>query len=101
MLMHARAHGGCTNTIRESALKVDPIQTTFFQFHGTLSLELTASHSKKCTSIVPVPISPKNLLVSLGFPAESSSLSEKRCLCVAVKCRWMHMNGGGGGGGGG
>ena len=27
-----------------------------------------------------------------GFPVESSTLSEKRCLCVSFECRWMHMN---------
>ena len=47
------------------------------------SLELTASHSKKCTNIIPVQISPKNL-VCPGFPVESSTLSEKKvsvCSC--------------------
>ena len=48
--------------------------------------------TQKLRSIV-VQIAHKNLLVCPGFPAESSTLSEKKvCLCVAVKRRRMHMN---------
>ena len=38
--------------------------------------------------------------ICTGFPVEFSTLSEKKvCLCVAVECRWMHMDRGGVGGG--
>ena len=54
------------------------------RFHGTISLELTASHFKKCTNIIPIQISPKNL-VCPGFPIESSTLSEKKVCHILHK----------------
>ena len=35
----------------------------------------------------------KNLFVCTGLPVES----EEICVCVAVECRWMHMDREGGG----
>ena len=58
----------------------------------------------KCTNIIPVQISLKNHLVYPSFLVEFSTFFEKKkkvYLCVAVGCKWMHMNGGTGGGGGG
>ena len=49
---------------------------------GDIDVELAAGHSKKCTNVIPVQISPKKLLVCPGFPVESGTLSEKRCACV-------------------
>ena len=60
---------------------------TFWVHHATVQLcnsavsAQLASHSKKCTNIIPVQISPKTLLVCPGFPVESSTLSEKRSVC--------------------
>ena len=54
------------------------IWTTFFQFHGTISLEFSAGHSKKCTNTVSIQIAAKNLLVCPGLPVES----EEMCVCV-------------------
>ena len=50
------------------------IWTTFFQFHGTISLEFSASHSKKCTNTVSIQIAAKNLLVCPGLPVESEEI---------------------------
>ena len=50
------------------------IWTTFFQFHGTISLEFSASHSKKCTNTVSIQITAKNLLVCPGLPVESEEI---------------------------
>ena len=46
---------------QNSKVKSQIIRTVFFQFHITIYLEFTAGHSKKCTNIIPVHISPKNL----------------------------------------
>ena len=55
----------------------------------TISLELTAGHSKK----YHYQRYPSSHLVCPGFPVESSTLSGKKvCLCVAVECRRMHIN---------
>ena len=37
---------------KNSKAKSQVIWTTFFQFHGTISLEFSAGHSKKCTNTV-------------------------------------------------
>ena len=47
------------------------------QFHGTISLEFSAGHSKKCTNTVSIQIAAKNL-VCPGLPVES----EEICVCV-------------------
>ena len=50
----------------------------FFQFHGTIYLEFSAGHSKKCINTVSIQIAAKNLLVCAGLPVES----EEICVCV-------------------
>ena len=64
------------------------IRTMFFQFHGTICLEFTAGHSKKCTNIIPVQISHQNLPVCPSFTVESSNLFEKRLAFLCLTC-WM------------
>ena len=51
---------------------------SFFQFHGTISLEFSAGHSKKCTKFSSIQIAAKNLLVCPGLPVEA----EEICVCV-------------------
>ena len=62
---------------QNSKAKSQIIWTTFFQFHGTISLEFSAGHSKKCTNTVSVQIAAINL-VCPGLPVES----EEICVCV-------------------
>ena len=66
--------------------------TTFFQFHGAISLEFSASLFKKCTNAVSVEIAAKNL-VCPGLPVES----EERCVCVwqlnVDGCIWIEREG--------
>ena len=71
----------------------------FFQFHGTISLEFSAGHSKKCTNTVSIQIAAKNLLVCTGLPVESEEIS----VCVwqlnVDGCIWIgkvERDGGGG-----
>ena len=71
-----------SRSLRSSNEKLQIIWTTFFQFHGTISLEFSAGHSKKCTNTVSIEIAAKNLLVCTGLPVES----EEICVCVAVEC---------------
>ena len=68
---------------QNSKAKSQIIWTTFFQFHGTISLEFSAGHSKKCTNTVSIQIAAKNLLVCTGLPVES----EEICVCVCGS--WM------------
>ena len=79
-------------------MKSQIIWTTFFQFHGIISLELSASHSKKCTNTVSIQIAAKNLLVCPGLPVES----EEMCVCVwqlnVDGCIWIGTGGREGGG---
>ena len=75
------------------------IWTTFFQFHGTISLEFSASQSKKYTNTVSIQIAAKNL-VCPGLPVES----EEICVCVwqlnVDGCIWIVRGGRERGGGG-
>ena len=75
------------------------IWTTFFQFHGTISLEFSAGHSKKCNNTVSIQIAVKNLLVCPGLPVES----EEVCVCVwqlnVDGCIWIGRGEREGGGG--
>ena len=50
----------------------------FLQFHGAISLELTAGHSQKCPNIVSVQIPRGNLPVCPSIPEEFSTLSEEK-----------------------
>ena len=59
---------------KNSKAKSQMIWRTFFQFHGTISLEFSAGHSKKCTNTVSIQIAAKNLLVCPGLPVESVSV---------------------------
>ena len=68
-------------------------------FNGTISLEFSAGHSKKCTNTVSIQIAAKNLLVCTGLPVESEAI----CVCVwqlnVDGCIWMgkvEREGGGG-----
>ena len=78
---------------KNSKAKSKIIWTTFFQFHGTISLEFSAGHSKKCTNTVSIQITAKNLLVCLGLPVES----EEMCVCVwhlnVDGCIWIRRGG--------
>ena len=60
-----------------------------FQFHGTISLEFSAGHSKKRTNTVSIQIAAKNLLVLTGLPVESEEIS----VCVwqlnVDGCMWI------------
>ena len=64
----------------------------FLDFDSTICLELTASHSKKCTNIIPVQISARNL-VCPGIAVEC----EERCICVWLlnvdECIWIGRGG--------
>ena len=84
---------------QNSKAKSQIIWTTFFQFHGTISLEFSAGHSKKCTNTVSIQIAAKNLLVCPGPPVES----EEICDCVwqlnVDGCIWIGRGGREGGGG--
>ena len=53
--------------MKNSKANTQIIPITFFQFHGTICLELTAGHSKKCTNIISVQISLKTFLVWQTF----------------------------------
>ena len=65
----------------------------FFQFHGTISEEFSAGHSKKCTNTVSIQITAKNLLVCPGLTVES----EEICVCVwqlnVDGCIWIGRGG--------
>ena len=78
---------------KNSKAKSKIIWTTFFQFHGTISLEFSAGHSKKCTNTVSIQIAAKNL-VCPGLPVES----EEICVCVwqlnVDGCIWIGRGGG-------
>ena len=68
-------------------------QRSFAEFYGTISLEFSAGHSKKCTIAVSVQITAKNLLVCPGLPVQS----EERCVCVwqlnVDGCIWIGRGG--------
>ena len=78
---------------KNSKAKSQIIWTTFFQFHGTISLEFSAGHSKKCTNTASIQIAAKNRLVCPGLPVES----EERCVCVwqlnVDGCIWIGSGG--------
>ena len=69
------------------------ISTHLDNVHGTISLEFSVGHSKKCTNTVSIQIAVKNLLVCPGLPVESEEVCVHVWQLNVDGCIWIGRGG--------